>query len=650
MRRSLHRCERRLGVFALWILLAAFGAGAARAQTVDELKALSLEDLANVEVTSVSKRPESLSDAAAAIYVITHEDIIRSGAVTIPEILRLAPNLEVAQLNATTYAITARGFNVGNNAAMSNKLLVLIDGRTVYTPLFAGVYWDMQSVPPEDIDRIEVISGPAGTLYGANAVNGVINIITRNSADTQGGLLEAGGGNLQAGGMVQYGGQANGVADGRLTYRVYGEGWRFNSDETTGGTSASDAWSRPQGGFRADWSRDRDQVMIEGDDYASYEDPSNRVGGHYLVGNWQRALDAGASLQVEAYFDEATRYTDNGGGGFTVDTYDLTAQHSFKIGGWNDFVWGADERLITYNIENTPTLLFLPAARNLDYASIFGQDTAALTDRLKLTLGMKLEADPYVGLEPLPQVRLSWKALSNVLLWSAVSRAVRAPTPVDRDIVERIGTTDILDGSFDFQSETLIAYEAGTRVQITPAASFSVSSYYNDYSDLRTLEGTPGGPLFPGLPYGLPLRWSNGMRGHVYGVEVWGDYRVTDWWRLSAGFNVQHEDFIFNPATTIGGTTFTADDPNHQASLHSYVDLGGGWTWDLFPRYVGKLHDPALPEYIELNSRIAWRITPSWDVSLAGFNLIHAHHAEFIEPGVSNEIPRSALLESRWRF
>ncbi|HTZ37493.1 MAG TPA: TonB-dependent receptor [Stellaceae bacterium] len=650
MRVRRHPCPRVCRAFFIAACLVGGSFGAARAQSVEDLKQLSIEDLAGIEITSVSKRPEPLSDAAAAVYVITHDDIMRSGAVTIPEMLRLAPNLEVAQLNATTYAITARGFNVGNNAAMSDKLLVLIDGRTVYTPLFAGVYWDMQSVPPDDIERIEVISGPAGTLYGANAVNGVINIITRNSAETQGGLVVGGGGTQMAGGMVQYGGQANPLGDGKLTYRVYGEGWRFNSNVTSTGASAGDAWSRPQGGFRMDWQRGSDQVMLEGDDFAAYEDPSNRVGGHYIVGSWRRALDALSSLQVEAYYDQATRYTDNGGGGFTVDTYDVTAQHSVQIGGWNELVWGGDERVIAYSIENTATLLFEPADRTLDYASIFAQDTATLTPRLKLTVGMKLEVDPYVGLEPLPQLRLSWKPVDNMLLWSAVSRAVRSPTPVDRDLIERIGTTNILDGSFDFQSETLIAYELGTRVQVTPAASFSLSSYYNDYDSLRTLQGTAGGPLFPGLPFGLPLRWGNEMRGHVYGIEAWGDYRVTDWWRLSAGFNIQHEAFFYDSTATIGGTTFTADDPNHQASLHSYMDFGGGWSWDLFPRYVGKLHDPALPEYVELNSRIAWKINPRWEISLAGFNLIHAHHQEFVEPGISNEIPRSVLLESRWRF
>jgi len=644
-RRAERKSRRR--ALTIGILIAAGPAELARAQTVDELKQLSIEDLGRIEVTSVSKQPELLSDAAAAIYVIGHDDIIRSGATTLPEMLRLAPNLEVAQLNATSYAISARGFNVGDNASMSDKLLVLIDGRTVYTPLFAGVYWDMQSVPPEDIDRIEVISGPGGTLYGANAVNGVINIITRNSADTQGGLVDLGGSNKQDGGLLQYGGKVN---DG-LTYRVYGEGWYLGSNDTASGSSAHDAWSRPQGGIRADWHNGDDVVTLEGDDFYASENPTNRVAGRNLVGSWQRQLGAGSSLQVQGYFDAATRFTDNGGSGFTVDTYDLSAQHSLKLGAWNDFVWGVDQRIIAYEIENTPTLLLLPATRTLDYTSIFGQDTAALTPRLKLTVGMKLEADPYIGLEPLPQVRLSWKAADNTLLWGAVSRAVRAPTPVDRDIVERIGTTNVIDGSFDFQSETLIAYELGTRVQVTPQASFSVSSFYNNYDDLRSLEGTPGGPLLFGLPVGLPLRWSNEMEGHVYGVEVWGDYRVTDWWKLSAGFNLQHENLHFKPGSAqIGGTSLTADDPNHQAQLRSYIDFGNNITWDAFLRYVGKLHSPAVPEYVELNTRLGWKITSFWDVSLSGFNLLHSHHPEFVESGLTDQVPRSFLVESRWRF
>lgn len=559
--------------------------------------------------------------------------------------LRLAPNLQVAQLNATTYAISARGFNVGNNASMSDKLLVLIDGRTVYTPLFAGVYWDMQGVLPENIERIEVISGPGATLYGANAVNGVINIITRNSAATQGGVLDVGAGNLQRGGSLQYGGRVN----ENLTYRVYGAGWDFSPYQTATGADANDGWSKPQGGFRVDWAPARDLVTVQGDVFHASEDPGSSITGRDLIAAWQHRLDNGSSLQAQAYYDVAKRFTDNGGG-FTVDTYDLSVQHSFALGGWNNIVWGAGDRIISYEIENTPTLLFVPAGRTLNLANVFIQDTLALSNTVKLTLGMKLEDEPFTGLEPLPQARLSWKVTDNALLWSAVSRAVRAPTPVDRDIVERLGTTDVLSHSFNFMPETLTAYELGSRIQVSPRASFSVSTFYNVYDDLRSIEPTPGGPVLPGVG-SLPLRWGNLMEGRVYGLETWGDYRVTDWWRLSAGFTIQHEHLRFKPSSSgIGGLPFAADDPNHQASLRSSVNLGSGVTWDAFLRYVGKLPNPGVPEYVELNTRLGWKITPSLELSLSGFNLIHSRHPEFVEPGISDEVPRSFFVETRWRF
>jgi iron complex outermembrane receptor protein len=611
----------------------------AQAQSVEELKTLSIEQLANIEITSVSKSSEKLSDAAAAIYVISHDDIIRSGATTLPEMLRLAPNLEVAQLNANTYAISARGFNVGNNASMSDKLLVLIDGRTVYTPLFAGVYWDMQGVLPENIDRIEVISGPGATLWGANAVNGVINIITRDSADTQGGVLDVGAGNLQRGASLQYGGRLN----PNLTYRAYADGYYFSPNKTAAGTDSNDAWSKPQGGFRLDWSPQGDRVSVQGDVFQASEEPGRSIAGRDLVANWQHQLEGGSSFEAQAYYDVAKRYGDDGSGGFTVDTYDLTLQHKFSLGGWNSIVWGVGDRIISYEIENTPSLLFEPAGRTLNLANIFIQDTLALSSSVKLTLGMKLENEPYTGPETLPTVRISWKATDDVLLWSAVSRAVRAPTPVDRDIIERIGTTDILHQSFDFMPETLTAFEAGTRVQVTPRASFSISTFYNLYDDLRSLEITPGTVL--------PLRWGNMMEGLVYGVEVWGDYRVTDWWRLSAGFNIQHEHLRFKPGSSeIGGLPFAADDPNHQASLRSSVDFGKGVSWDAFLRYVGKLPNPGVPEYVELNTRVAWAVTPYLEFAVSGFNLLHSRHPEFVEAGITDQVPRSFYVETRVRF
>lgn len=612
------------------------------AQSLEQLRNLSIDELANVEVTSVLKTAQPLSDAPAAVYVITHDDIMRSGATTLPEILRLAPNLEVAQLNAFSYAISSRGFNVGNNASLSNKLLVLVDGRSVYTPLFGGVYWDMQGVPPEDIDHIEVISGPGSTLYGANAMNGVINIITRHSADTQGGYLEAGAGNLQRGGMAQYGGK---VGD-NLTYRAYVDGYEFSPSERSNGTDAEDAWSKPQGGFRLDWARGDDSATAEGDLFRGHEEPGVRIQGGNLNGNWQHRFDGGSSLQVSAYYDLAEQFADvptSGVGGFAVNTYDLNIQHQFALNSWNQIVWGAENRIIAYQIENGPAVLLQPPANTLDLADAFVQDTIPITSTVKSVTGLKLENEPYTGIEPLPSERISWKPVDNVLLWTAVSRAVRSATPVDRDLVEKVGSTPFLSGSFDFQPETLTAYELGTRVQATPEISFSISGYYNHYDDLRTIETTPG--TF------LPLRWGNRMYGESYGVEVWGSYRVTDWWRLGPAFNVQHENFYFNrDSSQIGGTTFTADDPNHLASLRSSVDIGPSVTWDAFLRYVGKLPNPAVPDYAELNMRLGWKVTEQLELSLSGFNLIHAHHQEFNEAGTTTQIPRSFLVDARLRF
>ena len=629
--------RRAVPILLTALLPLATRAAADSSAETPNLSGLSLEELANLEVTSVSKTAEKLSDAAAAIYVITHDDIIRSGATTIPEMLRLAPNLHVAQLNANTYAISARGFNVADNASMSDKLLVLIDGRSVYTPLFAGVYWDMQEVLPENIERIEVISGPGGTLWGANAVNGVINIITRKSADTQGGVLDLGGGNLERMGSFQYGGT---LADD-LTYRVHVEGAEFSPNKTSTHADAEDGWSRPQGGFRLDWTPPGDVVTAEGDLF-HVSTVGGNAGGSDLIASWQHQLGDGSAFQAEAYFDEARLSGDNSIG-FVIDTYNLDLQHNFSLGDWNEFVWGAGERIISYRVANAGGLLFEPPERTLNLANVFGQDTMSLTDTLKLTVGLKLENEPYTGLEPMPSARISWKFIDEALVWSSVSRAVRAPTPIDEDFIERVGTIDILTGSPNFMPEVLTAYELGTRVQPDPRLSFSVSTFYNVYSDLRTIELTPVTLL--------PLKWGNEMEGLIYGVEVWGSYQPTDWWRLSAGFNFQHEHLHFLPGSSgFGGVNFAADDPNHQAQIRSSINFGSGVTWDADLRYVGRLPNPVVPDYGELNTRVAWKVSDSLEVSVSGLNLLHPQHVEFIEAGLSDEVPRSYFVETRWRF
>ena len=616
------------------------------------LKRLSLEELSNVEVTSVSKTAERLSDAPAAIYVITHDDIARSGATSLPEMLRLAPNLQVARTGASSYVITARGFS-GNaeNQNLPNKLLVLIDGRSVYTPLFSGVYWDMQQVMAEDIERIEVISGPGATLWGANAVNGVINIITRKSTDTQGGVVRVSGGNLEKSASARFGGRLNDAA----TFRVYAEGFDRDALERSSGVSANDAWTQAQGGFRFDWKRSAaDSLTVQGDLYRVSEDQpgavDQAVGGYNLLVHAQRDLEGGSKLELQAYYDQTERLTDDADrSGFVYRTYDVQLQHSFALGERHAIVWGIGDRLNRYKITNTPAFFFSPAQDTSHLANIFAQDSISLGKALKLSLGMKFEDDPYSsGVTPLPSVRLSWNASDTALLWSAVSRAVRSPTPFDRDVVEKIGALVFLTGGPDFTSEKVTAYEVGYRGQPTARTSLSISTFYQVYDDLRSVEITP-------VTF-LPLQWGNGMKGNTYGVEVWGNFQALDWWRLAAGFNTLHENLGFksNSAGSLGlagfpGIEQAGSDPARQASLRSSMNFRANFSFDADLRYIGARPDPVTPSYYELNASAGWKPSKSLEISLTGFNLLHARHVEYAATPTSIEVSRSVWIEAHWR-
>jgi iron complex outermembrane receptor protein len=633
-------------------LLLALDAAAAAADpaAAPNLSELSLEQLANIDITSVSKAPEPLSDAPAAVYVITHDDIVRSGAVTIPEMLRLAPNLQVAQINATSYAISARGFNLYG----SDKLLVLIDGRSVYTPFFSGVFWDEQNVPPEDIDRIEVVSGPGATLWGANAVNGVINIITRKSGDTQGGFVDAEGGNRLYDGAAQYGGKIGANA----TYRVYGEGLEERHDTLMGGGSAMDGWRRQQGGFRADWAKAGDLLTLQGDAYqnpeqsASVFGASTLVTGRNLLARWTHQSDGGSSLQVQTYYDYSARLASSDAGGDRLNVYDLDVQDSLSLGTRQAIVLGGGYRIEDDEFNNnlTPALstFFSPASATLERSNVFAQDTVSLTDRLKLTPGIKFEKDAYVPWEPLPSVRLAWKVTDANLLWTAVSRAARAPSREDRNLDEAFLTLHppvyFVSGG-TMQSEKLIAYEAGWRTQPLSRLSLSISTFYNVYQDLRSFQETTG-TIFP-------LFFSNDMEGETWGAEIWGSYQVTTWWRLSAGVNFLREHLRFKPGSSmVLGIAASGDDPTHQESLRSSIDLTHNVTFDADVREVGSLPSPQVPSYGELDARLGWKITEAWSAALSGFNLMHAHHLEYVEPSQTApvEIGRSFLASAQWRF
>ena len=533
------------------------------------------------------------------------------------------------------------GFRTPAAQNFSNKLLVLIDGRSVYSPLFSGVYWDMQDVPAEDIERIEVISGPGATLWGANAVNGVINVITRKSADTQGGLLSVAVGDQGRAANLRFGGRLSEA----LTYRIYGRAFLERDTRTAAGVSAHDHWSKPQAGARLDWTPSpTDTVFLRLDAYDGTEAqagaPAEAIQGGDVTARWNHAFTDGSSLQAQAYYDRVRRGDEVSGSGFQVDTYDLDLQHSFTLGARQEIVWGGGFRISRYRIDGGPTLFFTPARRDLNLSNLFAQDTIRLGPTTKLVLGAKLEDDPYVGPELLPEARLSWTPSETASLWAAVSRAVRSPTPFDRDVVEKLGGQVFLIGGPNFHTEKLTAYELGARLQYSTQASLSVSAFYNVYDDLRSLEFAPVTLL--------PLRWGNRMTGRTYGIEAWADYQAASWWRLSAGFNTLEEKFRFGPgASGLLGVSQAANDPKFQATLKSSADLGPAVTLDAALRYVSALPDPRVPAYVELNGRLGWALSDRLQLAVSGRNLLHGSHREY--PG-GDRIPRGVFVDLQWRF
>jgi len=622
-------------------MLVAGGAGFMRACEATDLTDMSLEELGRIPVTSVSRAPEPLSEAPAAIYVITREAILRSGATTLADALRLAPNLLVTQLGSSNYVVAARGFG-GQPAAQnfSNKLLLLIDGRSVYSPLFSGIYLDTQDVPLSDIDRIEVISGPGATLWGANAVNGVINVITQAAYFTQGPDVTADAGNDERGLSARYGGEVGNNG----SFRIYGKAFRRDAMAMPDGSSAEDDWHREQAGFRLDVARTDGTSTLQGDAYSGADGRagpgSESVSGANLLGRWERQR-GDSSLHAQAYFDHVERAAPADGTAFVLNTLDAEAQQSLAWGSRHQLVWGGGARVYRYQIDNSATLLWKPSQRTLQIWNLYAQDTLTLIPSLKLTAGVKLEHDTFTGWEPQPDLRLAWNAGAATMIWAAASRAVRTPTPFDTDVLERLGGIDYLVGEADFHSESVVAYELGYRGTLTPAFSLSASVFYNQYDDLRTVEPSA-------TPTYLPLHWDNLMAGHTRGVTAWATWQITGWWRLSPGFTLL-EKRLHQKAGASGllDVSQAGNDPKQHLLLDSSIDLGAHATFDFSLQRVGALPDPDLAARTELSARLAWRLASAWEVSLQGANLLHARQQEFPSPaGVP--IRRSVMAAVRW--
>ncbi len=657
--------------FPLLALSALTTSASAASLQLEDLASLSLEELSELSVVSVSRQPQLLAESPSAIQVITREDIRRSGASSIPEALRLATNLQVAQDSSNKWVITARGFS----SDVGNKLLVMIDGRTVYTPLFSGVFWERQDYLLEDIERIEVISGPGGTLWGTNAVNGVINIITRSAADTAGAYAETGGGSeLRGFAGARYGGTL--APD--LHYRVYGKYTDRDSTIMRNGVDSPDAWDMAQAGFRIDGGLSaQNSFTLQGDVYrqTSESDAGREAGtkGVNVLGRWTHQLAADSDMTLQLYYDKSqlnlpaaplvlNGLSLAGAGVFTdsLETVDADFQHAFPLGTRNRMVWGLAYRLTHDGVGNAPALAFFPTHLDQKIYSGFVQDELTLSERVTLTLGTKFEHNDYTGWETAPNARLQWNLAENQMLWGAVSRAVRMPSRIDRDFSQPATGLPPLNlilivGGKNFGSETVVAWETGYRARLNSQVIAAVSLFYNEYDDVRSTSLGPPLPPF-GLPF--PLFFENNLEGETHGLELTLNYQVRDWWRLTGGYTLLKEDIRVKPGKfDFNKALNETADPEHQASLRSTMDLSPTVAFDASLRWVDDLVKnnagvaDNVPSYTALDLRLGWSPSDNVEVSLVGQNLLDAQHPEFgITSPTRKEIERSVYAKVAWRF
>ncbi len=673
--------SRRVLATALAAVFCTTGLYAQGGPEAPDVTSMSVEDLMNMQVTSVSKRAQKVADAAAAVFVITQDDIERSGSRNIPEILRMVPGLEVARIDENKWAIGSRGFN----GRFDNKLLVLIDGRSVYTPLFSGVYWDVQDVPLEDIDRIEVIRGPGATLWGANAVNGVINIITKQAKATQGGFVKVEGGDSQlTADSVRFGGTV-GTAG---SFRVYGKYFDWTPSTDQSGATASDGWHQARGGFRSDWTLSKsNSLTVQGDVYGSRDGevltvpmlsaPYSRTFGNtgvYSGGNiltrWTHSSSNDSSFSLQAYFDR-TNFTENS---LFVDhdsVFDIDFQHDFRIGKAQELVWGASYRSIQDRNTSSFTVAVTPSSAQYNQFSAFVQDEINLLDqRLRVTVGSKFEHNAFTGFEFEPNIRALGNISKNQSVWVAISRAVRTPALTEEGL--RLNTAvlppgtppfnsplpviEAVYGSQEFQSEDLIAYEVGYRVQVSSTFSADVATFYNNYTNLRTAE--PGTPFVEGSPTPtdlvIPFVASNKMSGGTYGIEPYFDWKALPRWKLFGSYSFLdmkiHKDADSNDPTS---DLPNGSNPGQQFYFRSALDLPFHIEQDLIVRHVDGLPSLNISGYSSLDGGIHWKAQPNLEFSFDGENWLNSRHIEFIPDFINTQptvVGRSFHGGITWTF
>ncbi len=648
---------------------------AAETEPGSDVLDMSLEDLLNVEITSVSKRAEKRIAAPAAIYVLTSEDIRRSGATSIPDALRTVPGIHVAQINAHQWSVTARGFS----GRFANKLLVLIDGRSIYTPFFSGVYWEENDVMLEDVDRIEIIRGPGGTLWGANAVNGVINIVTKKAEDTQGGLLSgAAGTENRVNGTLRYGGKVGELGH----YRAYAkyfykdEGGTIIEDENPPfGGKANDDWQNGHAGFRMDLNLSPDdEVTILGGlqlmsantmhDTFFFTDPFTRretshsdLQNYHVLGRWTRTLADDSEIQLQGYWN----YYHNSDISLDEQRHilDLDFQHRFAAGARHDILWGLGFRVTTDDFEDTASMSMDPDRATDLLFNAFIQDEITLTDTLRLTLGTKIEHNDYSGIEIQPSARMAWTPNDKHTVWAAVSRAVRTPSRAENDIRIELGelTSFGLPGQFaatfgndDFDSEEVLSFELGYRTQPHQRLGLDIAMFYNDYDNTRNVEIlAPINEDVPAPPHTLvPVLIVNGQGVTAYGFEIGADLSITPWWLVRASYS-----FINVEGSNLLPTSGAAEVPQNMVSVQNRFDLPHNLEFDTTLRYVDNVPTLDIESYVELDARLAWRPRENLEIAIVGQNLLDSEHEEYdddVATTVPTRVQRGIYGKITWRF
>ena len=615
------------------------------ARTAQDLKRLSIEELAALDVTSVSRRSEKLSETAAAISVIREDDIRRSGVTTLAEAMRLADGIDVARVNSSTWAISARGFTTNP----ANKLLVLFDGRSVYSPLSSGTFWDAQEVLLNDVDRVEVIRGPGGSIWGANAVNGVVNVIMKDAAATRGDFVTVTAGTDE---HVIAGARHGGRLGAAGSYRVYGR-YRQRGAQvfTTTGLSSDDPVQTGQGGFRLEsGTQAPSRWLLEGDVYrgtTGFSDrPDGDIAGGNLVGRWARRFSSSSEFRTQVSYDRTYRKVPQQ---FeeTRDTFDLDTQQRLTLASRHDIVFGGGVRVTRGDDLGIAGFFFEPQVRTSTLVGLFAQDEIAIApQRLYLTVGSKFERNDFTGLEVQPTVRVRWSPATRQTVWGAVSRAVRLPTRFDTDLRFRNTVTGAvtLEGSEAFESEEVIAYEGGYRIRPIPRLTVDAAVFANRYDQLRSTE-----LVFRPAPV---IVLQNLLNARTSGLEVGATVEPLSRWRVHGWYAYLSKDLSFDPGSRdVYQGSVEGNDPSHRMSVRSYLDLPHGLAFDAFFRHVGERPAPTVPAYRELDLRLGWAVRGGWEISLVGQNLLHDHHSELLPASAPHyDFRRGVFVRSAWHF